>query len=47
MSAGLNEKNYLATLRSLWDKAWPKGMPRSPSYLHGEVPLTEYLRAWA
>ncbi|MCJ9735879.1 AMP-binding protein, partial [Bradyrhizobium sp. PRIMUS42] len=47
MSAGLNEQDYLATLRGLWDKAWPKGLPRSPNYLHGEVPLTEYLRAWA
>ena len=47
MSAGLNEKDYLATLRGLWDKAWPSGLPRSPNYLHGEVPLTEYLRAWA
>src|SRR3569832_1582027 len=47
MSAGLNEQDYLATLRGLWDKARPKGLPRSPNYLHGEVPLTEYLRDWA
>ncbi len=47
MNVGLDEKDYLATLRGLWDKAWPRGMPRSPNYLHGEVPLTEYLRAWA
>ena len=47
MSAGRNEKDYLATLHDLWEKAWPKGLPRSPNYLHGEVPLTEYLRAWA
>ncbi|MDA9424261.1 MULTISPECIES: AMP-binding protein [Bradyrhizobium] len=47
MSAGLDEKDYLAALRGLWNEAWPKGMPRSPNYLHGEVPLTEYLRAWA
>jgi fatty-acyl-CoA synthase len=47
MNAGLNESDYLATLRGLWDKAWPQGLPRAPTYLHGEVPLTEYLRAWA
>ncbi|MGY3548242.1 long-chain acyl-CoA synthetase [Bradyrhizobium sp. USDA 4472] len=47
MSAGLDEQDYLATLHGLWEKAWPKGLPRLPNYLHGEVPLTEYLRAWA
>ncbi|MEY9593695.1 long-chain acyl-CoA synthetase [Bradyrhizobium yuanmingense] len=47
MNTGLDENDYLATLRGLWDKAWPTGLPRSPNYLHGEVPLTEYLRAWA
>ncbi|MCA1476315.1 AMP-binding protein [Bradyrhizobium sp. NBAIM08] len=47
MNTGLDENDYLATLRGLWDKAWPKGLPRSPNYLHGEVPLTEYLRTWA
>ncbi|MCA1512608.1 AMP-binding protein [Bradyrhizobium sp. NBAIM01] len=47
MNTGLDENDYLATLRGLWDKAWPKSLPRSPNYLHGEVPLTEYLRTWA
>ncbi|MCA1364875.1 AMP-binding protein [Bradyrhizobium sp. IC3069] len=47
MNTGLDENDYLATLRGLWDKAWPTGLPRSPNYLHGEVPLTEYLRTWA
>lgn len=47
MAAGLNEKEYLEQLRALWDKAWPKGITRKPHYPHGEVALTEYLRAWA
>lgn len=47
MAAGLNEKEYLEQLRALWDKAWPKGIARKPHYPHGEVALTEYLRAWA
>ena len=47
MSARLNEKEYLAQLHALWSKAWPKGVARTPQYPHGEVALTEYLRAWA
>lgn len=47
MAAGLNEKEYLERLHALWDKAWPKGIARTPHYPHGEVALTEYLRAWA
>ncbi len=47
MAAGLDEKEYLEQLRALWDKAWPKGIARKPHYPHGEVALTEYLRAWA
>lgn len=47
MAAGLNEKEYLEQLHALWDKAWPKGIARKPHYPHGEVALTEYLRAWA
>lgn len=47
MAAGLDEKEYLEQLRALWDKAWPKGVARKPHYPHGEVALTEYLRAWA
>ncbi len=41
------EADYLADLHDLWDKAWPKGTPRQPQYPHGEIALTEYLRAWA
>lgn len=41
------ETEYLARLHELWAKAWPKGTPNKPQYLHGEVALTEYLRAWA
>lgn len=47
MTAIAKETEYLATLHDLWDKAWPKGTPRTPQYPHGEIALTEYLRAWA
>jgi len=47
MAAALNEKEYLDQVHALWRKAWPKGASREPQYLHGEVALTEYLRAWA
>jgi long-chain acyl-CoA synthetase len=47
MTASANETEYLATLHDLWDKAWPKGISRKPQYPHGEIALTEYLRAWA
>jgi fatty-acyl-CoA synthase len=43
----LSEKDYLDQLHALWDKAWPKGTPRTPQYPHGEIALSEYLRAWA
>ena len=36
-----------AHLRELWRKAWPEGLAPDCHYPHGEVPLTEYLRAWA
>ena len=47
MTAQLNEADYLARLHDLWAKAWPKGIPTKPNYIHGEVALTEYLRVWA
>ncbi len=47
MTASAKETEYLARLHELWAKAWPKGTPDKPQYLHGEVALTEYLRAWA
>ncbi len=47
MTAKLNEADYLARLHDLWAKAWPKGTPTKANYIHGEVALTEYLRAWA
>lgn len=47
MSARLNEDDYLKNLHALWSKAWPKGVARTPQYPHGEIALTEYLRAWA
>jgi fatty-acyl-CoA synthase len=47
MPARLNEKDYLDQMHALWRKAWPKGTPHQPQYPHGEVALSEYLRAWA
>jgi len=47
MATGLTEKDYLKQLHALWDKNWPKSISRKPHYPHGEVALTEYLRAWA
>ena len=42
-----DEASYLATLHSLWKKAWPAGANTAPHYPHGEQPVTEYLRTWA
>ncbi|MGM4893236.1 AMP-binding protein [Tardiphaga sp. 839_C3_N1_4] len=47
MTASAKETEYLARLHELWAKAWPKGTPNKPQYPHGEIALTEYLRAWA
>ncbi len=47
MAARLSEKEYMEQLLALWNKTWPKGIARTPQYPHGEVALTEYLRAWA
>jgi fatty-acyl-CoA synthase len=47
MATRLNEKDYMEQLHALWSKAWPKGTPRTPQYPHGEIALSEYLRAWA
>lgn len=38
---------YLAEHRRRVQASWPAGLTREPWYPHGEVPLTEYLRAWA
>lgn len=43
----IEEETYLANLRTLYAKAWPKNLAREIAYPHGEKPLTEYLRAWA
>jgi fatty-acyl-CoA synthase len=47
MATGLTEKDYLKQLHALWDKNWPKNISKKPHYPHGEVALSEYLRAWA
>jgi long-chain acyl-CoA synthetase len=47
MSKLLQESDYLDTLHALWRKAWPQDLPREPRYPHGDVALSEYLRAWS
>lgn len=47
MTEPQTEQEYLAKLHALWSRAWPEDTPRGPQYPHGEVPLSEYLRAWA
>ncbi|HMN79645.1 MAG TPA: AMP-binding protein [Burkholderiaceae bacterium] len=42
-----SETEYLARLHELWRRAWPAGTPTGPTWPHGEIPLTEYLRIWA
>ena len=43
----MQEGEYLERLRELWKAAWPRGVPQTPHYPHGERPLTDYLRHWA
>ncbi len=47
MTTSQDDAAYLAHLQSLYRKAWPQDANTAPHYPHGEVPLTEYLRAWA
>ncbi len=47
MTTAQDEAAYLAQLHGLWQKAWPTDANTAPHYPHGEIPLTEYLRAWA
>ena len=42
-----DEAAYLSHLQGLYRKAWPKDANTAPHYPHGEVPLTDYLGAWA
>lgn len=46
-SAATDEAAYLARLSELRRQAWPAGADTTPNYLHGELPLSEYLRVWA
>lgn len=41
------EEQALRELAALQRKNWPKGVPTEPSYPHGEIAISEYLRAWA
>jgi acyl-CoA synthetase (AMP-forming)/AMP-acid ligase II len=47
MTNSNEEAVYLADLRDLTAKAWPRVISRSAYYPFGEIPLTEYLRKWA
>lgn len=47
MATAQDEAAYLDHLQALYRKAWPKDANTAPHYPHGEVPLTDYLRAWA
>ena len=43
----LTVAEYLAALRELNRRAWPKQVPTELGYPFGEIALTEYLRRWA
>lgn len=47
MTNSNEEADYLAALRDLTAKAWPRAISRCAHYPFGEIPLTEYLRRWA
>jgi fatty-acyl-CoA synthase len=47
MTTVQDEAAYLDHLQGLYRKAWPKDANTAPHYPHGEVPLTDYLTAWA
>lgn len=40
----VDEQEILADLKRRQDETWPEGIPKTVQYLHGEAPLTEYLR---
>lgn len=43
----IDEDTYLAHLRALHRRAWPKDVGTQIVYPHGEQPLTGYLQTWA
>jgi len=43
----MDERKYMEHLRTLWDKNWPKDVPRQAHYPLGETLLTDYLKHWA
>ncbi|MGD9862317.1 MAG: AMP-binding protein [Pseudodonghicola sp.] len=46
-AAASGEADYLARVRAAQAANWPKGVPTEAAYPHGEVGITDYLRAWA
>ncbi|HEV2610283.1 MAG TPA: AMP-binding protein [Noviherbaspirillum sp.] len=43
----LNEAAYLDMIGDLQKRNWPASVPAEPRYPHGEIAISEYLRAWA
>lgn len=45
----MNEKEaqYLARMAELRRRNWPAGTPTAPTYPHGEIAISDYLRRWA
>jgi long-chain acyl-CoA synthetase len=43
----VQEETYLQQLAELQARNWPADIPRQPRYPHGEIAISEYLRAWA
>ncbi|EHP41856.1 acyl-CoA synthetase [Cupriavidus basilensis OR16] len=41
------DSDYFKQLDQLQQQHWPSAVPRQASWPHGEIALTEYLRAWA
>ncbi|WP_334189240.1 AMP-binding protein [Noviherbaspirillum sp.] len=42
-----NEAAYLDMIGHLQRRNWPANVPAEPHYPHGEIAITDYLRAWA
>ncbi len=41
------EESYFRNLQAQHRARWPAGLPTQPCYPHGEIALSDYLRAWA
>ncbi|HRO57814.1 MAG TPA: AMP-binding protein [Burkholderiaceae bacterium] len=43
----MDDRDYFARLDTLHRRNWPASVPTEAIYPHGEVPVGDYLRAWA